>query len=61
MDLGLDRLDLRAIGRVKGLLARRGVVVAEIRLDKGFQPNMRLGKENFRFNLHDLQTQNWTG
>ena len=35
---------------------RKGAVMAEIRLGKGFQPTMVLGKENFGLDLPDLQT-----
>ena len=53
--LGLDRSDLEADGREEGFLAREGAVMSGMRLGKGFQPNMGLGKENFGLGLQDLR------
>ena len=65
-DLGLNRLDLGAVGQEEGFLVRKGAVMVEIRLGKGIQPTivlgkgiqptMVLGKENFGLDLRDLQT-----
>ena len=49
--LGLDRLDLGAVGQEEGFLARKGSVMVKIRLHKGFQPTMVLGNENFKLDL----------
>ena len=50
----MDRLDLGAVGQEEEFPARKGAVMAEIRLDKEFQPTMVLGKENFGLDLRDL-------
>ena len=55
-DLGLNRLNLGAVGQEEGFLVKKGAVMAEIRLGKGIQPTIVLGKENFGLDLQNLQT-----
>lgn len=53
--LGLDKSDLAADRREEGFPMRGGAVMSGMRLGKGFQPNMGLGKENFGLGLWDLR------
>ena len=53
-DLGSGNVGLGVDGQKDGLLTREGAVMTGIQLGKGFQPNMGLGKENFRLDLRDL-------